>query len=65
MHRMGIDDEILQDVCISLAQLEAGEGIEHEKAKQLVLNRISAFDKLCVNLDVDDAEIDSLFHRNR
>lgn len=60
MHKTEFDDEILQDVFISLAQLNAGEGVEHEKAKQLVLNRITVFDKLCVNLDMDDAGIDTL-----
>ncbi len=32
--------ELLQDVQISVTQLNEGKGIEHNKAKELVLNRL-------------------------
>ena len=32
--------ELLQDVQISVAQINSGEGIEHNEAKQLVLGRL-------------------------
>lgn len=33
--------EVLQDIHTALGQLNAGQGIEHSKAKELVLNRLS------------------------
>lgn len=33
--------EVLQDIHTALGQLNAGQGIEHSKAKELVLSRIA------------------------
>ena len=32
--------ELLEDVQISMAQIDAGSGVEHSKAKEAVLERI-------------------------
>lgn len=34
--------ELLQDVQTSVAQINSGKGIEHDKAKKFVLSRLSA-----------------------
>ncbi len=33
--------ELLQDVQTSINQIEDGEGIDHNKAKEMILNRVS------------------------
>jgi prevent-host-death family protein len=34
--------ELLKDIQISVSQLENGEGIEHQNAKEMILKRVSA-----------------------
>ena len=34
--------ELLKDIQISVSQIENGEGIEHQKAKEMILKRVSA-----------------------
>jgi len=34
--------ELLKDIQISVSQIEDGEGIEHQNAKEMILKRVSA-----------------------
>ena len=34
--------ELLKDIQISVSQIENGEGIEHQNAKEMILKRVSA-----------------------